>query len=188
MHDGRAFLHQHAGVRVIGMLKDVVKASAVHHMSAVHDQDAVSYFGDGAQVMGDEQHGGIFLLFDTDKFFQNLVLGDGIDGGGRLIGNQKLRLQGHGNADHDTLEHAAGKLVWVFFQNLFSVSDPHLFQNFQRAGADFLRIPGGVGGKGFCHLVSAASAAFHKVLRSAYSGGAWSDSMISVWTISLLWE
>ena len=104
-------------------------------MSAVHDQDAVSYFGDGAQVMGDEQHGGIFLLFDTDKFFQNLVLGDGIDGGGRLIGNQKLRLQGHGNADHDTLEHAAGKLVWVFFQNLFSVSDPHLFQNFQRAGA-----------------------------------------------------
>ena len=25
MHDGRSFLHQHAGVRVIGMLKDVVK-------------------------------------------------------------------------------------------------------------------------------------------------------------------
>ena len=170
------------------MISDMLKVATVYDMSAVHDQDAVSYFGDGAQVMGDEQHGGIFLLFDTDKFFQNLVLGDGIDGGGRLIGNQKLRLQGHGNADHDTLEHAAGKLVWVFFQNLFSVSDPHLFQNFQRAGADFLRIPGGVGGKGFCHLVSAASAAFHKVLRSAYSGGAWSDSMISVWTISLLWE
>ena len=38
------------------------------------------------------------------------------------------------------------------------------------------------------HCFSMASAAFHKVLRSAYSGGAWGGSMISVWTISLLWE
>ena len=38
------------------------------------------------------------------------------------------------------------------------------------------------------HCFSMASAAFHKVFRSAYSGGAWGGSMISVWTISLLWE
>ena len=33
------------------------------------------------------------------------------------------------------------------------------------------------------HCFSCVSAAFHKVLRSAYSGGAWGGSMISVWTI-----
>ena len=38
------------------------------------------------------------------------------------------------------------------------------------------------------HCFSIASAAFHKVLRSPYAGGAWGGSMISVRTISLLWE
>ena len=33
------------------------------------------------------------------------------------------------------------------------------------------------------HCFSTASAAFHKVLRSAYSGGAFAGSRISLWTI-----
>ena len=88
-----------------------------------------------------------YTHLDTDKFFQNLILCDGIDGGGRLIGDQKLRLQGHGNADHDALEHAAGKLVRVFFQNLFAVPDSHLIENFQTPAANLLDVPRGVGGK-----------------------------------------
>lgn len=42
--------------------------------------------------------------------------------------------------DHDALEHAAGKLVRVFFQNLFAVPDPHLIENFQTPAANLLGV------------------------------------------------
>ena len=39
------------------MISDMLKVSAVYDLSAVHNKDAVCYFGDGSQVMGDEKHG-----------------------------------------------------------------------------------------------------------------------------------
>ena len=66
--------------------------------------------------------------------------------------------------------------VDIVGNDIISVSYTHLdVYKRQRASWEF-------------HCFSMASAAFHKVLRSAYSGGAWGGSMISVWTISLLWE
>lgn len=52
------------------MISDMLKVSAVYDLSAVHNKDAVCYFGDGSQVMGDEKHGSIFILFNADKLFQ----------------------------------------------------------------------------------------------------------------------
>ena len=50
------------------MISDMLKVSAVYDLSAVHNKDAVCYFGDGSQVMGDEKHGSIFVLFNTIRF------------------------------------------------------------------------------------------------------------------------
>ena len=103
------------------MISDMLKVSAVYDLSAVHNKDAVCYFGDGSQVMGDEKHGSIFILFNADKLFQDLVLSDGINGSCWFISNEKFRLQCHGNTDHNTLEHTAGELMRIFFQNFFSI-------------------------------------------------------------------
>ena len=103
------------------MISDMLKVATVYDMSAVHNQDAVCYFRNRAQVMGDEKHGSIFVLFNTDEFLQDLILSDSINGSCGLISDQKFWLQCHGNTDHNALEHTTGKLVGVFLQNFFSI-------------------------------------------------------------------
>ena len=41
----RTFFYEKAGVRILRMISDMLKVATVYDMSAVHDQDAVSYFG-----------------------------------------------------------------------------------------------------------------------------------------------
>ena len=65
------------------------------------------------------------------KFIENFILGDGINGRGRFVCNQKSRFHGGCNADHDALEHTAGKLMRIFFQHFLRDSDAHFFQQFQ---------------------------------------------------------
>ena len=71
------------------------------------------------------------IFFDMQKFIQNLILGNGINGRGWLVCNQKSRFHGCCNADHNALEHTAGKLMRIFFQHFLRVSDEHFFQQFQ---------------------------------------------------------
>ena len=58
-------------------------------------------------------HGGLVFLLDPQKLVQNLILGDGVNGGGGLVRNEQCGLHGGGNSYHDPLEHPAGELVGV---------------------------------------------------------------------------
>ncbi|KTT88714.1 hypothetical protein NS44R_15085, partial [Mammaliicoccus sciuri] len=53
--------------------------------------------------------------------------------GGRLVGDQQLRLAGQGDGDRDALAHAAGKLVRVLFQPLLGRGDADFRQQFDAA-------------------------------------------------------
>ncbi|MCY1431482.1 hypothetical protein D9M71_474520 [compost metagenome] len=65
--------------------------------------------------------------------FHDLRLDGHVQGGGRFVGDQQLRLASDGHGDGDALAHAAGKLVRVGIQAAFSARDFDLFQQFQGA-------------------------------------------------------
>ena len=50
----RTFFYEKAGVRILRMISDMLKASTVYNTSAVHYEDTVCHFRNCASVMGDE--------------------------------------------------------------------------------------------------------------------------------------
>ena len=127
-HHIRPLFHQQPGVRVLRVVEDVLKISLVHHAALVKHHDPVRYPGDGVQIVGDKYHGSLFFLLDPQKLIQNLILGDGVNGGGRLVRNQKDGFHSGGNSNHDSLEHSAGELMGILIQYLLRIADTHFFQ------------------------------------------------------------
>ena len=56
----------------------------------------------------------MIFFFDPHKLFQNLILGNRINGCCRLICDQKFRIarQRHGN--HNPLAHSSAQFMWIF--------------------------------------------------------------------------
>ena len=75
-------------------------------MALLHHDDAVAIGGGEAQVMRDQdgRHAPALGEFD-DEVHHRLLRGD-VEAGGRLISNEKLRIAGQRQRDHDTLAHA----------------------------------------------------------------------------------
>lgn len=105
------------------MMQDMLEIAAVHHCSVIQHHDTVCHARNGVQIMRNEDHGCVVIFFNMQKFIQNLILGDGINGRGRFVCYQKSRFHGRCNADHNALEHTAGKLMRIFFQHFLRVSD-----------------------------------------------------------------
>ena len=61
---------------------------------------------------------------------QNLGLNGHVQSGGRLVGNQDVRLAGQGHGDHDPLTHTAGELVGVLLHPFFRLVDVDQPQHF----------------------------------------------------------
>ena len=130
----------------------MLKIALVHHAALIQHHDPVRYPGDGVQIVRDKYHGSLFFLLDPQKLVQDLILGDGVNGGGRLVRNQKDGFHSGGDSDHDPLEHSAGELVGILLQYLLRIADTHFFQQLKRAAADLLPVPVVVGGKGLGDL------------------------------------
>ena len=113
------------------MMQNMLEIAAVHHSSVIQHHDTVCHARNGVQVMRNEDHSRVMIFFDMQKFIENFILSDGIDRRGRFVCNQKRRFHGCCNADHNALEHTAGKLMRIFFQHFLRVSDAHFFQQFQ---------------------------------------------------------
>lgn len=56
----------------------------------------------------------------------------GVEGGGRLIRQQQLRVTGERKGDHRPLAHPAGHLVRVSIQSPLGAGNTHLAQGLQR--------------------------------------------------------
>ena len=130
----------------------MLKIPLVHHTALVEHHDSVRYPGDGVQIVGDKYHGSLVFLLDPQKLIQDLILSDGVNGGGRLVRNQKGWLHSGGNSNHDPLEHPTGELVGILLQYFLRTTDAHFFQQFQGAAANLISVPVVVGGKGLSDL------------------------------------
>ena len=66
-----------------------------------------------------------------EYFFQkgkDLGFYQGIEAGGRLIGNDQIRVAGKSDCDHDAFPHTPGELVRIFFHILFGMDKPEIVQ------------------------------------------------------------
>ena len=108
--DGR---DQHARIAVSGLSQDLVGTALFDDAAGLHHRHLVGDLGDHAEVVGDEQNGGVVALLDVLDELEDLRLGGHVQGGGRLVGDQQRGLQGQGRGDHDALALAAGELMRI---------------------------------------------------------------------------
>ena len=106
-------LQQRLGVRVAGVLEDGPHAALLDDPPGVHDDDAVGHLGDDAEVVGDEQDRRPGALLQPAQQVEDLRLHRDVEGGGRLVGDEQLRVHRQRHGDHHTLALAAGELVLV---------------------------------------------------------------------------
>ena len=112
LHDlVRQRLEQGLRVRVPGVGEQGRRVRRLDDPARVHDRDPVGATGDDPEVVGDQDHRHAEPLAEVVEQFEDLLLDGDVEGGGRLVGDQQLRLAGQRHGDHDPLAHAAGELV-----------------------------------------------------------------------------
>lgn len=109
----RAAAQQRLGVGVLWRLEDLPHRRVFVDAAVVHHHHFVGELADQLQVVADEQHRHAVLLLQAGQELQDLLLDGDVQRGGRLVGDQQLRLAGDGHRDHHPLLLAAGQLVRV---------------------------------------------------------------------------
>ena len=88
--------------------------------------------------MGDQNERSALLLHQLIHELENLRLYGHIQGGGRLIGDDELRIGSQSDRNDDPLPHTARKLMGVGFQPILRIGDTHHMQQFHTARMLFL--------------------------------------------------
>ncbi len=96
-----------------GAAEHLARRALLDHAPAVHDDDAVADLLDDAEVVRDEDDGDAGLALEAHQPAEHLGLDGGVQGRGRLVGDDQLGLVDERKRDHDALPHASGELVRV---------------------------------------------------------------------------
>ena len=142
-----------AGVGVARMGKEGGSGCAFHNASGVHDIDVVAGLGDDGEVVGDEDDGGTQVLLAFADEVEDLLLDGDVEGGGGLVGDEKLGLGDEGHRDHDSLAHAAREFVGIAIDAGFGVGDADFGESLDGAGASGIALDTKVESEGFGELV-----------------------------------
>ena len=128
----RPTAQQHLGIRMARVAQDLAHRRFLDDPPGVHHRHPVGDLHRGADIVGhkhDRQPALLLLLAQQD---QDLDLHRGVEGGGRLIRQQQLRVTGERKGDHRPLAHPAGHLVRVSIQPPLRAGNAHLAQGLQR--------------------------------------------------------
>ena len=105
-------------VRVRGIVEHRLDRTAgLDDLTGVHHGDVVADVGDDAEVVADDDHREPGVADQSTQQAEDLGLHGDVERGGRLVGDQQLRLPGQRQRDGDPLGHAAGELVRVGLQH-----------------------------------------------------------------------
>src|SRR3954447_3495198 len=123
--DLRHGAHQTVGVRVGRVGEDVVDRPPLDDPPGVHDRHVVGHLVDHAEVVGDEHQAHPRLPLEVLQQVHDLGLDGRVQGGGRLVGDEDLRVERDRHRDHHALPHAAGELVRIVVHPLGRGRDAH---------------------------------------------------------------
>ena len=99
-----------------------------------HHDDAIGDLGDHAHVVRDERDRHPLLVLQHLDQLEDLGLDRDVERGGRLVGDQQLRLARERHRDHHALAHAAGEPVRILVQSRRRGRNAHALENAQRLG------------------------------------------------------
>ena len=102
-------------------------------LALLHDADAVGELAHDAEIVGDEQHRHAEPLLRFLQQFQDLRLHRDVERGGRLVGDQQIRLVRQRHGDHHALALAAGKLMRIGAEPLGRIGNADLGEQFDDA-------------------------------------------------------
>ena len=121
----------------VGMLRvreDVEHGAVLDFFAAVHHEHVVGDFGDHAEVVRDEEDRHAALVAELAEDVEDLGLDRDVERGGRLVGDQQLRIAREGHRDHHALLLAAGHLMRVGIDALLGIGNA----DFARAARSFV--------------------------------------------------
>ena len=93
------------------MAEQLPEGGLLHNPAAVHHVHRVRHVGHHAEVVGNEDQGGIALPLHGLQHVQDLGLDGHVQGRGGLVGDDQLGVAGEGHGDQHPLAHAAAELV-----------------------------------------------------------------------------
>ena len=105
--------HQPARIVVRRAVDDLVGVSVLQDVACIEDDDAVGDLGDDGEVVGDIERRRPFALDDGLERLEHLDLGRDIEGGGRLVQDQKVRPAAERHGRHEPLQLPARHLVGI---------------------------------------------------------------------------
>src|SRR5690554_1278077 len=128
------------GVSRVG--EDLLDRALLHDLPAVHHDHAVAHLRNDAEVVRDQEHRHAETVTEPRNQLQDLGLDRHVERGGRLVGDQEVRLAGERDGDHHALALAARELMRVDIHALLRRGDADQPQHPDRLLARFL--PGNI--------------------------------------------
>ena len=102
---------QASRVGIARMIQDLGGRSQLHELARVEHADAIGELGHRGEVVRDEHDGRSDLAVQRPHELQDVRLHDDVEGRGRLIHQEHVRLAAERHGDHDPLLHPPAELV-----------------------------------------------------------------------------
>ena len=112
---------QSAGVILRRLGEKLCHSRDLDDLAGVHDDDPVGQVGDHPHVVGDQHDGAAQPIPQVAQQFQDFGLHRDIQRGGRLVGEDHLRVAGDSAGDDHALLLPAGQLMRIEAVPLFGI-------------------------------------------------------------------
>ena len=135
------------------MLENILQRAEFHHTAHIHHTHLVCHLGHKAHVVRDQDNG--LMVVDLQGLHQlhDLRLDRHIQSSRRLIRDDNVRIADHRNGNHNTLLHAAGKLVRIVVHAAYRIGNAQLFEHIQHMRPRLGFFHAGVLYQSLCHLI-----------------------------------
>ena len=112
---------------------ELLDGGGLHRAAGVHHQGPIGELGHHAQIVGDDQHGGVGDVARGLENVEDLRLHGDIERGRRLVADDQVRIVRDRHGDHHALAFAAGEFVGECARPLQRLRDADQFQKLHRA-------------------------------------------------------
>ena len=123
---------QRLGIAVRGLAKQRLARGRLDDPAGIHHRDAVAEFGNDPEIVSDEEDGHAEFAPQAVEQVEDLRLDGHVEGGRRLVGNEKLRVAGKRDRDHHALALSARHLVRVAVERLCGRGDADEIEELDR--------------------------------------------------------